>query len=261
MTPNFNKIKLSKLPILSCIDISKSFCDSKIILDNINFDLFPGEIVGLVGRSGIGKTTLLNILAGFIMPSSGHILREGKKTNLSGLDCAVIFQKEALFPWLKVWDNVAFGLRHQKKKLKTNESTRVKDLLERTGLTAFANYYPRQLSGGMQKRAELARAFAASPSIIIADEPFSNNDEMTKRDLHQLLLREWFLNQSTILITTHDIEEAVFLAQRIIILEGKPARIGKIINIPFSYPRSAKLLQNSSFQKIRSDIFQWLLKT
>lgn len=232
---------------------------NKFILRHINLEIFSGEIVAIVGRSGIGKTTLLHAIAGYECPTEGCVLVNGQKIVAPGSERTMIFQSPTLFPWLTVRGNLKFALRHGKKG-SIHSSSRINSLLERVGLKPYSELYPRQLSGGMQKRTEVARAFASVPSVLLADEPFSNNDEVTRRELHKLLFYEWKQTKATILLSTHDLEEAVFLANRILILNGSPARIEKCFDIPFCYPRELSLLQDLSFQETRTEIYQWILK-
>lgn len=201
-------------------------------LQDVNFDVQSGEFVCVVGRSGHGKTTLLRVLAGLQPPTSGQVRLGDDVVSGPGADRAMVFQQDTVFPWLHVKENVEFGLRA----MKTPEAEREEitaHWLDAVGLTDFADSWPRELSGGMRKRVALASAMAVGSDVILMDEPFGSLDYFTRRNLHDVLLDLWEESQKTIFFVTHDIEEALILADRVILLaEGK-----LVDDIPVTLPR------------------------
>ena len=201
-------------------------------LQDVNFDVQSGEFVCVVGRSGHGKTTLLRVLAGLQPPTAGQVRLGDDVVTGPGADRAMVFQQDTVFPWLHVKENVEFGLRA----MKTPDSEREEitaHWLEAVGLTDFADSWPRELSGGMRKRVALASAMAVGSDVILMDEPFGSLDYFTRRNLHDVLLDLWAESQKTIFFVTHDIEEALILADRVILLaEGK-----LVDDIPVTLPR------------------------
>ncbi|MCO5384911.1 MAG: ABC transporter ATP-binding protein [Desulfosporosinus sp.] len=204
-------------------------------LENINFEVASGELICLLGPSGCGKTTLLRIIAGLEKQESGQILLNGQTIDASGPERGMIFQEPRLFPWLTVEENVGFGIkgRYGKKLLQTI----VQELLQIVGLSNFAKAWPSQLSGGMAQRAAIARALAADPLILLLDEPFAALDAQTRTKLQTDFLSLWHSTHKTCIHVTHDIDEALILGQRIIVMHPTPGRIKKIIPNPFPYPR------------------------
>ena len=190
-------------------------------LHDVNFEVQPGEFVCVVGRSGHGKTTLLRVLAGLQPPTAGRTRLGDQVVQGPGADRAMVFQQDTVFPWLHVRENVEFGLRALKVDDQERESTTAR-WLDAVGLTEFADSWPRELSGGMRKRVALAAAMAVGSDVILMDEPFGSLDYFTRRNLHDVLLDLWEKTQKTIFFVTHDIEEALILADRVILLaEGK----------------------------------------
>lgn len=201
-------------------------------LHDVNFEVQPGEFVCVVGRSGHGKTTLLRVLAGLQPPTAGQIRLGEAVVEGPGADRAMVFQQDTVFPWLHVRENVEFGLRALKVDDEERESTTAR-WLEAVGLTDFADSWPRELSGGMRKRVALAAAMAVGSDVILMDEPFGSLDYFTRRNLHDVLLDLWEETQKTVFFVTHDIEEALILADRVILLaEGK-----LVDDIPVDLPR------------------------
>lgn len=205
-------------------------------LEDIHFEVAKGELLCLIGKSGCGKTTLLRIIAGLEKQTSGQILLDGKVIDTTGRERGMVFQEPRLFPWLTLEENVAFGIkgRVQKQILRNI----VQELLEMVGLSDFAKAWPNQLSGGMAQRAAIARALAADPQILLLDEPFAALDAQTRTKFQTDFLKLWQTTQKTCIHVTHDIDEALILGQRIIIMQSSPGRIGEILPIPFTYPRS-----------------------
>jgi len=207
-------------------------------LEDITFDIKDGEFVALLGPSGCGKSTLLNLLAGFERRSGGDVTFDGSPVEKPGPDRGVVFQEASLFPWLNVWDNITFGPRVQGLKREAYES-KARDMLRLVGLEAFAAALPAQLSGGMRQRAALMRTLVIEPQILLMDEPFGALDTHTKIDMHEVLLRIWEREQQTVLFVTHDLGEALTLADRIILFSARPGMIKDMFEVDFPRPRDA----------------------
>ena len=219
------------------------------VLENIDLEVFRGEFVCIVGPSGCGKSTLLNIVAGFFKPTSGEVLING--TQVSGPDPQriFVFQENGVFPWLTVEQNIGFGLAQLSPQEKAPIIQRYVDMV---GLTKFEKLYPRELSGGMRQRVEIARALAANPDIIYMDEPFGALDFITRLKMRADLTRIWQEERKTILFVTHDIEESVQLADRVIILSPRPGKILRDLTIDLPRPRD---LDSSAYLETRDEIF------
>ncbi|MBV9329742.1 MAG: ABC transporter ATP-binding protein [Chloroflexi bacterium] len=206
-----------------------------IALEDVSINVRDGEFLCIVGPSGCGKTTLLRMLAGLEQQTAGQVHiqpGEGNRPLRS-----VVFQEQSIFPWMNVRDNVAYGLRMRDVRGRAlNEP--VDYYLERVGLTQFARAFPHQLSGGMKQRVSLARAFANDPEVLLMDEPFAALDEQTKLVLQEELLRLWGEQRKTVIFITHGIDEAVFLADRILVMTARPGRVKALIDVPFTRPRS-----------------------
>jgi NitT/TauT family transport system ATP-binding protein len=198
--------------------------------------VFEGEFLSLLGPSGCGKTTLLNLFAGFDKPSGGRVWLDRREITGPGPDRGVVFQEHALFPWLTVRENVGAGKR-VKAESRAGQKEIVDRQLELVGLSAFASYYPRQLSGGMKQRVSIARALANAPEVLLMDEPFAALDAITRLQLQDELVRIWKQTRMTILFVTHNIEEAVVLSDRIAVMSPRPGRIREVIAIDLPKPR------------------------
>jgi sulfonate transport system ATP-binding protein len=221
-------------PMLSIETLSKRYDNGHLAIDGIELAVAPGEIVGIVGGSGCGKSTLLRVAAGLEMATAGRVVLNGRPVNGPRSEIGFVFQEPRLMPWLTIRDNVAFGIRH----LTTAErTTRTGEALERVGLSAFAGAWPRQLSGGMAQRAALARALVGRPSVLLLDEPFSALDALTRYDLQDHLLELWSYDRPTMVLVTHDIEEALLLADRVVVMQPGPGRIQTVAAPPLSRPR------------------------
>lgn len=228
------------------------------VLQEVNFQIFPREMVCLVGSSGCGKSTLLNIIAGLIPPSSGQVLVDGKLvTGRPGSDRGMVFQGYTLYPWLSVAQNVAFGLQFQKMP-KAQQRDRVRYFLDVVGLWRFANSYPKQLSGGMKQRVGIARALANEPALLLMDEPFGALDAQTKEQMQQFLLELWEKTHVTVLMITHDVEEAIYLSQRVYVMDTHPGRIKIEIPIPLPEHRDLDIKLSSKFVEIKRQIIHTL---
>jgi ABC-type nitrate/sulfonate/bicarbonate transport system ATPase subunit len=220
------------------------------VLDNVTADVAKGEFVCLVGPSGCGKSTMLNIVGGFLQPTSGEVLVEGEAVNGPDPRRIFVFQENGVFPWLTVQENIAFGLRGRS----AEERRQIVDhYIEMVGLTGFDAAYPHELSGGMRQRVEIARALAANPDIIYMDEPFGALDFITRLKMRADLVRIWQSEKKTILFVTHDIEEAVQLADRVLIMSQRPATIQEIVEIDLPRPRD---LDSPDYLAKRDQIFQ-----
>src|SRR5438552_13298764 len=221
-------------------DLHKSFGEL-VAIDGVSVEIAHGEFFMIVGPSGCGKTTLLRILAGLDSITSGTI--EIETPNSQRPVNSMIFQGDSIFPWMTVWDNAAYGL-----KMRRVPATTIKDVvghyLARTGLTRFAQYYPHQLSGGMRQRVSIARAFANNPEILLMDEPFSALDEQNRTILQQELLRIWEADKKTVVFITHSVDEAVTLADRIMVMTASPGRARSIIYVRLERPRNVLELRN-----------------
>jgi NitT/TauT family transport system ATP-binding protein len=224
-------------------------------LDGVNLGVKKEEIVTIVGPSGCGKTTLLNIIAGFESLTSGELLLRGKPISGIGPDRSLVFQSPALFPWLTVLGNVVFGAKHTGRK-KREYLPKALAFIESVGLTDFQNHYPYQLSGGMKQRVQLARSLLNNPEVLLMDEPFGPLDWQTRSEMQELLLKVWQEYHPTILMVTHDVEEAIFISDRVYVLTRRPGRIKMEIAVTFPKPRKTELVTRAKFVEIKSEILQ-----
>ncbi|MBP1971509.1 ABC-type nitrate/sulfonate/bicarbonate transport system ATPase subunit [Virgibacillus natechei] len=227
---------------LSIRDVSKSFGD-KQILDSLSFDVADGEFVSLIGPSGSGKSTLFSLIGGLLAPDSGDIwMNEERITNKSGT-ISYMPQQPSLFPWRTIMQNVLLGQELNGQK----ETDRAMEMLEKAGLGDVTHAYPHELSGGMKQRVAFIRALLSPQAFMCLDEPFSALDDFTRMDMQKWLLTTWEENQQSVLFITHNIEEALFLSDKIIILSSNPAHIKKEISIPFSRPRDEAIMLTPEF--------------
>lgn len=215
------------------------------VLENISCEVKAGELVCVLGPSGCGKTTLLNILSGFLVPSAGGVLYNGVPVRGPGPDRCVVFQEDALFPWLTVGENIAFGLKG-KRISRHRRNERVEQYLSLVGLSAFRDYLPGEISGGMKQRVSLARVLILEPAILLMDEPFASLDAQTREEMQQLLLGLWQTLGHTIIFVTHDVREAVTLADRVIVMDKNPGRVKKVVPVDLRRPRK---LDDTGFNK------------
>ena len=212
----------------------------------VSLDVKPGEFVSLIGPSGCGKSTLLNIVAGFVKPTSGCVRVDGVPVSGPSANRGVVFQQYSLFPWLKVRENVEFGLRMQGMAAGQRE-TSARTLLGLAGLLAFENHYPDQLSGGMKQRVGIVRALATSPQVLLMDEPFGALDAQTRVVMQEILTNMWQQFGLSVLFITHDIEESIFLSDRVFVMTARPGRIKAEIPVTLPRPRRPEMTASTEF--------------
>jgi len=215
----------------------------------VSLEVKPGEFVSIIGPSGCGKSTLLNIVAGFLKPSEGEALLDGKPIGGPGADRGVVFQQYSLFPWMTVRRNVEFGLKMQGLGRNQREAA-ARTLLGMTGLLSFENHYPDQLSGGMKQRVGIVRALATSPQVMLMDEPFGALDSQTRAVMQEILTNMWQQLQLSVLFITHDIEEAIFLSEKVYVMTARPGRIKAEVPIPLPRPRTPEMTASPTFQAL-----------
>ena len=208
----------------------------------------------VVGPSGCGKSTLLNIIAGLLEPSSGSVYCDGKEVKGTGTERGVVFQQYALFPWMTVKKNVMFGLGLQGIKGKEAEEIAMK-YIKMVQLEDFLDHYPKELSGGMKQRVAIARAYAVNPSVLLMDEPFGALDAQTRTQLQSELLETWEKEQKTCFFITHDVDEAIILAQKVIIMSARPGRIKEIVDVNIPYPRTQETKMAPEFLELKNHIW------
>jgi NitT/TauT family transport system ATP-binding protein len=228
-----------------------------VAVDNVSLSVYPEEFICIVGPSGCGKSTLLYLAAGLDEPSSGQILIENQPVQGANPKVGMVFQPDSVFPWLSVEKNIEFG--PSIKGLSREDCQRISaQYVSIVGLQGFEKSLPKQLSGGMKKRVDVARAFANNPEILLMDEPFGALDAMTKEKLQIELLRLWDTERKTVLFVTHDLEEALVLSSRIVVMGRAPNKILEIIDVPFSRPRDLILKTSKEFQDLRRKLWDLL---
>ena len=220
-------------------------------LQPIDLAVADNDFVTILGPSGCGKSTLLRMVAGLDTPSTGRIMLDGKAITGPGADRGMVFQSYTLFPWLTVSENISFGLR-ERGVAPRQRATIASEWLERVGLTSFAQHYPKQLSGGMQQRTAIARALANGPEILLLDEPFGALDNQTRALMQELLLGIWEAERKTVIFVTHDIEEAVFLASRVVVMTARPGRIKADVAVDLPHPRHYTLKTSPEFSALKA---------
>ena len=226
---------------------------NQIVLKDISFQVHQREFLSIIGPSGCGKSTLIRILAGLETATSGEILLDGKPVVAPGAERGMVFQKYTLFPWLTVCRNVMFGLESIGKDRDTAENIALQ-WLDIIGLARYADYYPGQLSGGMQQRVAIARALAPQPRVLLMDEPFGALDAQTRTQMQNYLLEVWRNIDITIIFVTHDLDEAVYLSDRILALKANPGEINELIEVPVARPRLSRMLLEPEFLATREHI-------
>ena len=246
-------------PKVSFQQVSRTFGlpgrDDLLALDRLDLDIADGEFVTVVGPSGCGKSTAMNIAAGLLAPSSGQILVDGAPVQGPGPERGVIFQQYALFPWLTVRENVEFGLRIARMgKARRRETADY--FMDLVGLRDFANSLPKTLSGGMKQRCAIARAYAVNPKILLMDEPFGALDALTRVQLQDRLLEAWRRERRTVMFITHDVDEAVYLANRVAVMAARPGRLQRVVDIGLPYPRTEDIRLSPEFAAIRNEVWR-----
>ena len=236
-------------------DVSKHFGDV-VALESIDLEIAPGELVCFLGPSGCGKSTLLNVVAGFVPPSSGEVIADGKPVTAPGPERGMVFQEYALFPWMTVRANIAFGLEMRGEPKARIEQT-VDALLATLHLEEFAGRFPKDLSGGMRQRVAIARLLALDSPILLMDEPFGALDALTRHNLQDELLRIWTELKKTILFVTHSIEESIYLADRIVVMTYRPGRVKAVVDVTLPRPRDAA---SAPFNDLKRDLSRMVME-
>ena len=231
---------------------------AKCVISNCTMTINEGKLTVIIGPSGCGKTTLVNLIAGYESLDGGSISIDGKKIIGPSPDRLVVFQESALFPWMTTWENISYGLRVSRCKSNEEIENATGKMLKMVGLFDFKNKYPSQLSGGMQRRVELARAMINQPKIMIMDEPFRGLDAMTRKLMQEYYIRLFEDNKRTNLFVTSELDEAIILADKLVILTNRPTKIKKIINIEFPHPRNFSLLTSIKFSEYKKEALELL---
>jgi NitT/TauT family transport system ATP-binding protein len=246
------------MPLLEAIHLSKKYATRQgplSAIKDVSFEVAEGEFLCIVGPSGCGKTTLLRLLAGLELPDQGQVCLHGKPVECPRHEIGFVFQKANLMPWRTVVDNVLLPL--QIDHLPPAEAERrASHALQLVGLTEFAASYPRELSGGMEQRVAIARALAHEPEILLLDEPFGALDALTRERLNQELLRVWGISRKTVVMVTHDIREAVFLADRVLVLSQRPGRVAATVPITLPRPRPLSIFYSEAFSALAYEVRQ-----
>lgn len=251
MNHTMNPSKISVRGIRKTFELANA---EFVALERVDLDIADNEFVTVVGPSGCGKSTLMNILAGLDEPTAGEALVDGKQVKGPGPERGVIFQQYALFPWLTVRKNVEFGLKLAG--LPRGERRERADyFIKMVGLEQFADALPKTLSGGMKQRCAIARAYAVNPSILLMDEPFGALDALTRVKLQEQLLETWSNEKRTVMFITHDVDEAVFLGNRVIVMAARPGRIYDVIDVNLPYPRAENVRLSPEFTALRNRVW------
>lgn len=241
--------------------VTKRFVDAKrgretVALDDISLGVAEGEFICLLGPSGCGKSTVLNLVAGFEAPSGGEVSMAGALVRKPGPDRGVVFQQPLLFPWLTVLDNITFGPRMTGAPAEPTREAATR-YVKLVGLAGFERHYPYELSGGMQQRVAIARAWISDPAVLLMDEPFGALDAQTRLVMQELLLSAWEQKRTTVIFVTHDIDEALFLADRVIVMSARPGRVSEDLPVSFERPRTYEsLILEPAYVRLKQHILQ-----
>ena len=224
---------------------------------DVSLQVEAGQFISIVGASGCGKTTLLRIVDGLITPTRGQVWVDGQAVNRPGPDRGFVFQQDALFPWRTLLDNVIFGLEIQGRSRKESRE-RAAGLLSLVGLDGFEHHFPHELSGGMRQRANLARALTIDPDVLLMDEPFASLDAQTREIMQSELLRIWRSNRKTVLFVTHQIDEAVYLADRVVVMTSRPGQVKAVLHIDIPRPRDLSVKRTPAFLELVDEIWKMI---
>ena len=250
--------QLRREPKLRIHHVSKVFEQKEqaiTALEDTNFDVREGEFVTILGPSGCGKSTILKVIAGLTEPSSGYVMLNNQRINGPGADRGMVFQAYTLFPWLTVEENIGFGLQ-LKGMAKAQRQEIVQHYLELIGLNGFGAMYPNNLSGGMKLRVAIARALANDPEVLLMDEPFGALDAQTRTVMQELLLKVWEESHKTILFVTHDIDEAIFMGDRVYVMTARPGRLKAELPVPLPRPREFSIKTSPEFMRLKGEILE-----
>ena len=243
-------------PLLQVRGVERRFASASggtLALQATDLDVAENDFITILGPSGCGKSTLLRIVAGLDKQSSGEVLLDGKRIDGPGADRGMVFQSYTLFPWLTVLDNVCFGLR-ERGVPRPQQLEAANAFLHKVGLRGFEQHYPKQLSGGMQQRVAIARALANRPRMLLMDEPFGALDHQTRELMQELLLGIWEAERTTVLFVTHDIDEAVFLGSRVVVMSARPGRIKRDLVVPLAHPRHYAVKTTPPFAALKAEL-------
>ena len=247
---------MSASSVLSIRGVSRRFQSAHgetVALQATDLEVAENDFVTILGPSGCGKSTLLRIVAGLDVPTAGDVLQDGKRIAGPGPDRGMVFQSYTLFPWLTVRENVCFGLR-ERELPRERQLEIARDFVGKVGLAGFENHYPKQLSGGMQQRTALARALANEPRVLLMDEPFGALDHQTRELMQELLLGIWEAQRKTVLFVTHDIDEAVFMANRVVVMSARPGRIKLDRAVMLPHPRHYSIKTSREFADLKAEL-------
>jgi NitT/TauT family transport system ATP-binding protein len=225
-------------------------------MTDVSVSVADGEFLAIVGPSGCGKTSLLNIVAGLLPYDEGNVIIDGKKIAGPGIDRAVVFQHASLLPWRTIVRNVRYGMELQKRFDEATMKERADYFIKLVGLTGFERHFPSELSGGMQQRVNLARALAADPAVLLMDEPFAALDAQTREFMQAELLKIWSKARKTVVFITHQINEAIYLADRVVVMSARPGRVKDIFDIPFERPRNLSLKREPRFLELEDAVWK-----
>jgi NitT/TauT family transport system ATP-binding protein len=244
-------MKRDLVDILSVAGVSRTFPGGTVALQATDLAVQENDFITILGPSGCGKSTLLRMVAGLDAPSTGTIELDGRVVTGPGADRGMVFQSYTLFPWLTVRQNVCFGLREKGMPAAQQEEIAHR-FIQQVGLKGFEDHYPKQLSGGMQQRTALARALANNPRILLMDEPFGALDHQTRELMQELLLGIWEAERKTVLFVTHDIDEAIFMANRVVVMTARPGRIKCDLPVPLPHPRHYSMKTTPPFAELKA---------